>query len=121
MNHNPSDNRPTNLRITTPRDNQGNRREALLSELVNIDEVDERLRKPKPVPEPPRVVQQAPIEDKHLFLDKFYPSSPAPSGRPLYTGVTKPGHTSGTYYGTTWMSWHWYPEGEKPDPSEYAK
>jgi hypothetical protein len=148
INHNPSDNRPVNLRITTPRDNAGNRRSALITDLVDVEEIgaaqkarmqerrDKEARKvaskpeltprrqdytdakAKPVTKPlPKVV---PNTDRSV-LDKFYPSSPAPSGRPLYTGQTAPGNTSGVYYGTTWGSWHWYPDGEEPDPSEYAK
>jgi len=44
INHNPSDNRPVNLRITTPRDNMGNRRNALLSELADIEQVGRSCR-----------------------------------------------------------------------------
>ncbi|SFS14725.1 HNH endonuclease signature motif containing protein [Yoonia litorea] len=122
VNHNPSDNRPSNLRITTPRDNAGNRREALLSDLASFDTVEAKLQSLKT----PSHATSSDLDDHPPAEqpDTGYSLSVGPetrSGRPLYTGETKPGSSSGTYHGTTFGSWHWYPDGSVPDPNEYVK
>jgi len=121
INHDPSDNRPINLRITTPRDNSGNRREALLSELADIQTIHLRLSDAATAPKSEIVPEAEPpiesIEEGHGWERSQRQES---SGSPKYTGETKPGNSSGTYYGTTFASWHWYPEGIVPDPSDYV-
>lgn len=119
INHNPSDNRPSNLRITTPRDNAGNRREALLSELVKLEAVESNLRS---LETPALAIcidhEDQPTEREAVTGDDASVASEARPGHPLYTGETKPGISSGIFYGTTFGSWHWYPDGSYPDPSD---
>lgn|GEM_PF-1278850 len=119
LNRNPSDNRPTNLRITTPRDNAGNRREALLSELVDIESVGVKLQEIKST-----IVSESEARLEHAGeSDETNNGSltqrPEHLDAPKYTGDTKPGNSSGTYFGTTLGSWHWYPEGTAPDPKDF--
>jgi len=124
INHDPSDNRPTNLRITTPRDNAGNRRAALLPELVDIGNVQLRLKEATSTPEEVIVpnakqLKEAP-EVLGQSLDEEHSRRRERAGPPKYTGATKPGNFSGTYFGTTLDSWHWYPDGAAPDSSDYV-
>lgn len=103
-NHNPSDNRPENLRIVTRRDNAGNRRKALLSELADLSAVSQALTERKSLidhePEPEPITE--------------YNSDDATSGisfgghipRPKYTGETKPAKYGGTWHKTDLGSWH---------------
>lgn len=118
INHNPSDNRPTNLRITTPRDNAGNRRRALLSELVDIENVEERLGEIKAKPD---VVLAPELEPCAETYDGMAARRQDHVGPPKYTGDTKPGNFSGTYYGTTLGSWHWYPDRTSPDAKDFVE
>ncbi|SDW17616.1 HNH endonuclease [Ruegeria halocynthiae] len=125
INHDPTDNRPSNLRIVTPRDNAQNRREALLSELVDLDGVKEKERKPVPVkaippepePEPIEVVtphrepEKAPTETRiHSFDTSKVPMSTGPISGVRYTGETMPAKYAGPYggawYKTNLDSWH---------------
>ncbi|MHA6262849.1 HNH endonuclease signature motif containing protein [Arenibacterium sp. CAU 1754] len=121
VNHNPSDNRPTNLRIVTRRDNAGNRRKALLSELSDLEGVSADLRERKakeaaqavPVPEPEPEVVPIPKLEPASKPKPFYgdPYGGMLAGGPIptvtYTGETKPAeHSNGTWYKTNLGSWH---------------
>ncbi len=100
VNHNPSDNRPRNLRIVTPRDNAGNRRKALLSELADLDAVSQSYMERKFT----EVASKAP----EMIADQV-PSASSfgdPISQSEYTGETKPGKTGGTWYKTHQGSWH---------------
>lgn len=113
INHDPSDNRPINLRITTPRDNVGNRRTALLSELADIDSIQAKLKE----------INQAPVVQVATDVAPAAGSSPRRQeqlGSPKYTGETQPGTFSGTYFGTTFGSWHWYADGTAPASKDFA-
>lgn len=136
INHNPSDNRPVNLRITTRRDNAGNRRQALLSELADVAQVgvvqrelaEKRLadiaektpKTPKPVSGPRRTQEHlSKAVPKPLPMVARVEEDPkfawlrTPSGEPKlaseYTGETKPGNSGGIYRKTTSGSWHYDP------------
>ncbi len=142
INHNPSDNRPINLRITTKRDNLGNRRRALLSELVDVEQIgvaqreiaERRLaeiaakvaQKPKPVSwrqrvqEPlPKAVTEPLPKVVHVEEDPKFALLRKPAGNPQlateYTGETKPGVSGGIWRKTTQGSWHFHPETPKDD------
>lgn len=102
INHDPSDNSPANLRVVTRRDNAGNRRSALLSDLADFDEVAASLAKRAPK------VEVTPIVEPQVesALDDLRPSS---SGIPsvTYTGETKPAeHSNGIWRKTNLGSWH---------------
>ncbi len=124
INHDPSDNRPQNLRIVTPRDNAGNRRKVLLSELADLDALAAELAERKeqvteqtqPVPEievaeeigepvvpPPRVILDEPRDSYETHPQSWM-------GSPKYTGETMPAKYAGPYggawYKTTLGSWH---------------
>jgi hypothetical protein len=141
INHNPSDNRPVNLRITTPRDNMDNRRNALLSELADIDQVGrsrrdvELARKAEIASEAKRKSELKPRRQEITKLPAKVVPKPLPevlrteedpkfawlrtnTGEPRlansYTGETKPGAASGMFFMTTQGSWHWYPDGQAP-------
>lgn len=113
VNHNPSDNKPTNLRIVTRRDNAGNRRKALLSELANLERVtaDMRERKGK---EAARTVSESEPELEVIPIPKSFDGDPYGgmlSGGPIpavtYTGETKSAeHSDGTWHKTNLGSWH---------------
>ncbi|MEC7762546.1 MAG: HNH endonuclease signature motif containing protein [Pseudomonadota bacterium] len=104
INHNPSDNRPENLRIVTPRDNAGNRRAALLSELADLVAVSQALAERRSSidseTEPDVGAESAVADDASGF--SFGGSIP----RPKYTGETKPAKHGGTWYKTDLGSWH---------------
>jgi HNH endonuclease len=124
VNHNPSDNRPTNLRIVTRRDNAGNRRKALLSELVDLKTVSfvleeraalekqaaqtELLPEPKLSPAPKPVSKPAP-KPRPKF-DGGNPATETSFGGPVpqitYTGETKPAKYGGVWHKTNLGSWH---------------
>ena len=104
INHNPSDNRPENLRIVTRRDNAGNRRKALLSELADLGAVSLSIAE-----------RQSPIEDEaeQEPIVEFANEAPisdfsfgGPVSRPKYTGETKPSKHGGTWHKTDLGSWH---------------
>lgn len=103
-NHNPSDNRPENLRIVTRRDNAGNRRKALLSELADLGSVSQTLTERKSLidhePEPEPVTEYA--SDDATSGISFGGHIP----RPKYTGETKPAKYGGTWHKTDLGSWH---------------
>lgn len=123
INHDPTDNRPSNLRIVTPRDNAGNRRKALLSDLVDLDGVREKKREPaaveplvpEPEPEPIELPVREP-EKAHTetrinsFDASGIPVSTGPIPEVRYTGETKPavyaGASGGAWYKTNLDSWH---------------
>lgn len=125
INHNPSDNRPSNLRITTPRDNAGNRRQALLSELVDIEKVGVKMEEIKSLhglgiePEPDPFPETITVTDESI--DELTTQRPKHVGAPMYTGDTKPGFHSGVYFGTTIGSWHWYPDGAAPAQEDFCE
>ena len=100
INHNPTDNRPSNLRIVTPRDNAGNRRKALLSELVDLDAVKEKQRDPSPA--------EVVVTDPEPYPKVL--TSSGPNSEVRYTGETKPADHAGPYggmwYKTNLESWH---------------
>ncbi|MFV2053169.1 HNH endonuclease signature motif containing protein [Aliiroseovarius sp. YM-037] len=102
INHNPSDNRPINLRIVTRRDNAGNRRTALLSELADLKAVSLALKerkpaiKPEPKPEPLPVSVSPPPD---VSFDEPVPQT-------IYTGETKPATHGGKWHKTKVGSWH---------------
>lgn len=103
VNHNPSDNRPSNLRIVTRRDNAGNRRKALLSELADLDAVSSALaeREQQAVPEPE---PEADFEREAPYADVSF-GGPMP--HVYYTGETTPAeHSDGTWHKTNLGSWH---------------
>ena len=111
VNHNPSDNRPTNLRIVSRRDNAGNRRKALLSELANLEGVsaDLRERKAKEAaqaePEPESEIVPIPESFDGDPYRGMLVGGPIPSV--TYTGETKPAENSdGTWHKTNLGSWH---------------
>jgi hypothetical protein len=119
VNHNPSDNRPTNLRIVTRRDNAGNRRKALLSELANLEGVsaDLRARQAKDAAraesEPESDVTPIPNRNPVSIPEPFDgdPYGGMSAGGPIpsltYTGETKPAkHGNGTWHKTNLGSWH---------------
>ena len=104
VNHNPSDNRPSNLRIVTRRDNAGNRRKALLSELADLDAVSSALAEREQLEAVPETEPEA----------VFEPDTPSP--QPIFggampdvyfTGETKPAeYSDGTWHKTNLGSWH---------------
>lgn len=109
VNHDPSDNRPSNLRVVTRRDNAGNRRSALLSELVDLNDVATSIliqKQPKE-PEPkevnrPQAVLGYGVEDR---LASLRPSGAIPTV--TYTGETKAAeHSNGIWRKTNLGSWH---------------
>lgn len=105
INHDPTDNRPINLRIVTPRDNANNRRKALLSELVDLDGVKEKQREPVPEPE----LQKMGMPTNSFDVSKVPMSSGSiPATR--FTGETKPADYAGAYggvwYKTNLDTWH---------------
>ncbi len=125
VNHDPSDNRPSNLRVVTPRDNARNRRQALLSELADLEAVslqlEERRRveevlkqlapKPQPMPAPEPTPEPVPMPKtayKPGGVDPFQhlrPDGPIP--QVTFTGRTKPAeHSDGTWHETNLGSWH---------------
>lgn len=103
INHNPSDNRPINLRIVTRRDNAGNRRKALLSELVDLEAVSKALEAsaslnvPEPKPRPTVTTANSQFDE---FLREPIPPT-------TFTGETKPCETGGTWHKTNHGSWHY--------------
>lgn len=101
INHDPTDNTPRNLRIVTPRDNNGNRRRALLSELVDLDSVKEKEREPEQT-------YTEPLKNSLDASEK--PVSSEASLVVRYTGETKPAEYAGAYggvwYKTNLDSWH---------------
>ncbi len=109
VNHDPSDNRPSNLRVVTRRDNAGNRRSALLSDLADLDGVAASILKRKQAKEPepkemivPQAVLDSGAEDKFASLR---PSGAIPTV--TYTGETKPAeHSNGVWRKTNLGSWH---------------
>ena len=115
INHNPSDNRPSNLRIVTKRDNAGNRRKALLSDLANIDQVAKAFAELKASLEVNQEHQRDPAPNIDATDELFWPSTGTPSLSKDYTVKTKPGTTSGTFFETKQGSWHFYPDGQTPD------
>ncbi|WP_138935318.1 HNH endonuclease signature motif containing protein [Roseovarius arcticus] len=105
VNHNPSDNNPTNLRIVTRRDNAGNRRRALLSELADLKAVDVAQRELLPSKSPQREQREPdpePINDSQSSDIAF--GSPIP--QVTYTGETKPANYGLTWHKTNLGSWH---------------
>lgn len=114
INNNPSDNSPTNLRITTPRDNAGNRRRALLSELIDIESVEAKLEDIKAVPEV-KPAREADKPNEEMLLRRWEHLGP-----PKYTGISRPGNFSGIDFYTTVDSWHWYPDGTAPDAKDFV-
>ncbi len=128
QNHNPSDNRPNNLRVVTPRDNAGNRRAALLSDLVDLDfvsssiierkkahELEAQVKAHKQQVEKEAILKPSPKTQEFLTLDqqsRTPAEDPFKNIRPTgsipvvkYTGESKPGTCSGTYYKTNLESW----------------
>ena len=111
INHDPTDNRPSNLRIVTPRDNARNRRKALLSELVDLDGVKEKQREPVPeevaLPKPEPKKTEIPINS---FDDSTVLTSSGSILEARYTGETMPADYAGAYggvwYKTNLDSWH---------------
>lgn len=103
INHDPSDNRPSNLRVVTRRDNAGNRRAALLSDLVDLESVQESLDKRKQALE-------ARFESNKVAEERSLSSSHASNGgipTVTYTGETKPAeHSDGVWRKTNLGSWH---------------
>ncbi len=100
VNHNPSDNRPTNLRIVTRRDNNGNRRKALLSELADLDTVAQSLAERAEVAAPEPEFHDGFGDDYDGSMD--YVSAP----KSIYTGETKPAKFGGVWRKTVQDSWH---------------
>lgn len=102
INHNPSDNRPENLRVVTRRDNNGNRRRVRLSELADLNEVtsamaDRKAKKTQEILEP-----QETVEDPFAEI-----LNTGPVTEPFFTGETKPAeHSNGTWHKTNLGSWH---------------
>jgi hypothetical protein len=87
INHNPSDNRPSNLRIVTKRDNAGNRRKALLSDLADIDQVAKALAELKASLEVNQEHQRDPAPNIDATDELFWPST----GSPVYPRTTQEG------------------------------
>ena len=114
FNHNPSDNRPYNLRIVTSRDNAGNRRTALLSELVDVDKANNKLTRKKAqlelISKPQDGVFRQFYDNGSLVAPTYNGSIPDI----LYTGETRPGIASGVFYKTNQGSWHFFEDGEYP-------
>lgn len=109
VNHDPSDNRPSNLRVVTRKDNAGNRRRALLSELVNIDDVAETIRERKKIrTEPKQAVGNQAVWWKIVPKDEVSPTRKVdPSPEVTYTGETKPAeYSNGIWKKTNIGSWH---------------
>lgn len=119
INHDPTDNSPSNLRIVTPRDNAGNRRAALLSQIVDLDAVKEKERAPEPEEPAASEPQPAPNPDPeptHVespvssFEASKTPLSREPIAEARYTGETKPakfaGAHGGAWYKTNLDTWH---------------
>ena len=102
VNHNPSDNRPLNLRVVTRKDNAGNRRTALLSELADLDGVAlSTAKREQTIKSEPVIIPRA--EDELAAL------RPSSSGftTVTYTGETKPAeHSNGVWRKTNLGSWH---------------
>ncbi len=118
VNHIPCDNRPNNLRIVTRRDNAGNRRKALLSELVELSKVSEVIEerqksvapvfeaKPKTMPE--AIPKPVPLQTPKPFHGDPYDgvSIGGPIPARYYTGETKPAKYGGKWHKTNLGSWH---------------
>lgn len=109
VNHNPSDNRPVNLRVLTRRDNMGNRRNALLSDLAELEAVSLSLKERKPpiiselVPEPEPVSEPMPSNADRDSEVSFG----GPIRQATYTGETKPNkYGGGRWHKTNLGSWH---------------
>jgi hypothetical protein len=117
INHDPTDNRPSNLRIVTPRDNANNRRKALLSELVDLDCVKEKQREAVPedvvVPDTDPELEPEPQKTEiptNSFDVSKVPMSSGPIPVTRFTGETKPADYAGAYggvwYKTNLDTWH---------------
>ena len=127
VDHNPSNNRPTNLRVVTPRDNAGNRRTALLSEIADLDQIAETLRErfeqmeaetknsfplahDVPVrekPSAPARPHQARARDPAVGFGQPFGDVSGPIPAISFTGETKPAkHSDGTWHKTNLGSWH---------------
>lgn len=102
INHNPSDNRPINLRIVTRRDNAGNRRRALLSELADLEAVSRSLIESRSSKILPTELELKPVGD-HTSVDTSF-GGPIP--QTTFTGETKPARHGGTWHKTNLGSWH---------------
>ncbi|WP_126138480.1 HNH endonuclease signature motif containing protein [Tritonibacter mobilis] len=102
INHNPSDNRPSNLRVVTRRDNASNRRRVLISDLVDIDRISTEVmeRKQISVQDDERIFEV----DRPEFssIDSFND----PIETTIYTGETEPAKHGGTWHKTKLGSWH---------------
>ena len=102
VNHNPSDNRPSNLRVVTRKDNAGNRRAALLPDLTDLSKVAASIveRKQAVDTEP---TPKTHIEDDLASLRSHSSSIPTVT----YTGETKPSeYSNGIWRKTNLGSWH---------------
>ncbi|WP_120499774.1 HNH endonuclease signature motif containing protein [Roseovarius sp. EL26] len=106
INHNPSDNRPSNLRVVTRRDNAGNRRRALLSDLADLEHVAEVLKERRQKQEPelePELASNLEFRETSENDDSFAHSS---DSMLTYTGETKPANDGYKWYRTNIGSWH---------------
>ena len=126
INHDPSDNRPENLRVVTPRDNSRNRRRATLPELADIGKITNELAARKLAIEEARK-KQAEISNSRQMAGRGIDSETVavsaakdpnagrpvaslyslPVGHPIFTGETKPAIPSGVWHKTTVGSWWW--------------
>ncbi|MCF2904647.1 HNH endonuclease [Octadecabacter sp. CECT 8868] len=104
VNHNPSDNRPHNLRIVTRRDNAGNRRKVLLSELtdlqaISVSELERKQSKDRLQEDDLEPEIDMSKDNSNLFSDSSIPHI-------SFTGETKPANNGGTWHMTNLGSWH---------------
>lgn len=126
INNDPSDNRPENLRVVTPRDNAGNRRRTTLPELADINKRDSELKAETSKREEARrrlaesseahiSVTPEPISDSSTIRafsklrteHSFERSRVLPPNHPVFTGETKPAIPSGVWHRTTIETWWW--------------
>lgn len=105
VNHDPTDNCPRNLRLTTHAGNAANARTALLSEIVTLSAVKEKVRVPASEP--------TPAHDGSPGSGCASPETPLAAGaipEARYTGETKPakyaGEHGGAWYKTNLETWH---------------
>ena len=119
LNHDPSDNRPENLRVVTRKDNAQNRRKAALPELVSLDDRERELQEERRafLAEEAKRKRARAAEDEERLRKKnealareHRDSGAAHFGEVpavYYTGRTKPAEFSdGTWYETNLKSWH---------------
>ncbi|MDA9207824.1 hypothetical protein N9O61_02955 [Octadecabacter sp.] len=84
-----------------------------------IESVAARLEEIKAALEPEPPLRSALETDEPN--DEMLNRRPEHIGLLKYTGDSKPGNTTGIYFGTTLGSWHWYPDGTAPEAIDFVE